>query len=403
MGLLDAYQESTDRALTVMAARPIDPEPPAPKHSAWSAIPRAVAGAFTEAAGNILDVASAYGQVAAATGVNANPLIPDSPEDRKQRLEAFDKLKSEGIDWQPDISRANYQAAHDLRPDPLTAGTAENIVFGLTKGLTKGIVGGMVSGPLAGAGAFGVSEGMTTAEDLAAQGVDPATRTKVGAVTGALSAAGMALPVAGNTLAQTAGLVLAGGPASFVAQQMATRKILEGADYGKLAQQYDPLDPVGLALSFMLPAGFAAFVKAGAIKAAFTKPAKVPGDVHVPTSTQEHVDAAMVHNLTTLADAAPERVQADMARVVEAVRSEPAASHKDPHIASVLDRAEALKTQQPDMPVALKEDGTPVKLSEELDAIRRHAREGTDATFGADDAPLLKVAADCLLSMGAAA
>jgi hypothetical protein len=132
MGLLDAYQDSTERALTVMAARPIDPEPPKPKHSGWSAIPRAVAGAFVETAGNILDVASAYGQVAAATGVNANPLIPDSPEDRKQRLEAFDKLKTDGIDWQPEESRPHYQMARDLRPDPLTAGLAENIVSSRT-------------------------------------------------------------------------------------------------------------------------------------------------------------------------------------------------------------------------------------------------------------------------------
>lgn len=606
MGLLDAYQDSTDRALTVMAARPIDPEPPKPKHSGWSTIPRAVAGAFVETAGNIMDVASAYGQVQAATGANANPLIPDTPEDRKQRLEAYDKLKSDGIDWQPEESRPHYQMARDLRPDPLTAGAAENIVFGLTKGLTKAIGAGMIAGPVAGAGAFGVSEGMTTAEDLSAQGVDPATRQKVGALTGAVSAAGMALPVAGSTLAGTAALVAIGGPASFIAQQAATRAILENADYGKLAQQYDPLDPVGLALATLLPAGFATWAKAGAISAAMKGKPKVVSDpakvvtaedstVVAPVkmaATQDQVDAAMVHNLTIARDAyqaathadvmakldpaamesmrqdvsqravstlvaqikaellgtAGERAQAgdipaartelealtakietlddtfkDRAKALqgeglsrkkaesqakkdieteraalqasadrldqiiqrnaEASRAEQmiaqlsrgeipeqfaeraqqaiqnaeagllqrpigqaisdlfgaartstdmpqaatvgapvatpvavlatpikaaaavtpeARGASDPHIASTLSRVEALRAQSPDMPVAIREDGTPVTLAEELDAIRRQAREGTADTFGADDAPLVEVAVQCMLSMGAA-
>jgi len=601
MGLLDAYQDSTERALTVMAARPIDPEPPKPKHSGWSTIPRAVAGAFVETAGNIMDVASAYGQVQAATGANANPLIPDTPEDRKQRLEAFDKLKTDGIDWQPEESRPHYQMARDLRPDPLTAGAAENIVFGLTKGLTKAIGAGMIAGPVAGAGAFGVSEGMTTAEDLAAQGVDPATRQKVGVLTGVVSAAGMALPVAGSTLAKTAALVVVGGPASFIAQQAATRAILENADYGKLAQQYDPLDPVGLALATLLPAGFATWAKAGAISAAMKGKPKVAADPVPmtpepirPTATQDQVDAAMVHNLTMARDAyqaathadvmakldpaamesmrqdvskravstlvsqikaellgtAGERAQAgdipaartelealtakietlddtfkDRAKALqgegmsrkkaesqakkdieteraalqasadrldqviqrnaEAARAEqmiaqlnrgeipdefanraqdaiqnaeagllqrpigqaiadlfgtgrtsadrpqagavgdavaaqvaalvkpkeaaPAiaavtgnAGATDPHVASVLSRIEELKAGNPDLPVAMREDGSHATLAEELDAIRRQAREGTADTFGADDAPLIQVAVECMLSMGAA-
>ena len=67
-----------------------------------------------------------------------------------------------------------------------------------------------------------------------------------------------ALPAAGQTLAGTAGLYLAGGPGGYVAQQALTRQILDGAGYDKLADRYDPLDPVGLALSGLVPLPFAA-------------------------------------------------------------------------------------------------------------------------------------------------
>ena len=44
-----------------------------------------------------------------------------------------------------------------------------------------------------------------------------------------------------------------------------------------------------------------------------------------------------------------------------------------------------------------------VSLADELAAIRKAAQEGTDTDFGALDAPLLKVAAECALSIGTAA
>jgi len=55
------------------------------------------------------------------------------------------------------------------------------------------------------------------------------------------------------------------------------------------------------------------------------------------------------------------------------------------------------------MPVAVREDGSHATFADELAAIRKQAKEGTEAEFGADDAPLLQVAAECFLSMGSAA
>lgn len=327
MGILDAYQESTDRALLVMDSRPMEADKPAPKRSAWSAPFRAVVAGAAEVAGNVMDTAGAFGQVSAAVGGVTPGFDPSYSKNkptlstlitgvygdstaRQQSLEAMETLKTEGINWRTDEAQQAYKFGADLRPDPLTAGTAENLVFGLTKGLTKAIGAAVTLGPVGGAAAFGTSEGLTAAEDLATQGVDQATRTKVGAVTGIMSAAGVLMPVAGKTLAQTAGLVLAGGPASFMAQQQAIRSILENADYGEIAKQYDPIDPVGLTMAFGLPAGFAYYAKRGGFGA---KPLP-KADVHrmadgAPATqetaiqaTPEAIDAAMVQNLTLARD-----------------------------------------------------------------------------------------------------
>lgn len=302
MGLLDSYQDSTDQALSVMASQPLTPELPKPKHSGWTTVPRAVAGAVAELSGNALDVSGAISQVTDFEGGelldfsggemgNMSASQPNQrigPYAKKSRVDQFKKLNTEGFDFRS--GKPAYQFAQDLRPDPITAGTAENIVFSLTKGLTKAIGAGTVLGPMAGAGLFGTSEGMTTAEDLANQGVDKSTRTKVGAVTGVLNTVGVALPVVSKNLAQTAALVAVGGPGSFVAQQSATKAILQNANYDEIAAQYDPLDPVGLAVSTLVPAGFAIWARGTKTKQAakalrFDDPAL---DAHATAVEQQH-------------------------------------------------------------------------------------------------------------------
>lgn len=474
MSLLDAYADSTETALNVMASRPVEAEPPKPKHSAWSAIPRGVAAAAVEVGGNVIDAGTMIGQAAAAA-VNEN---------------AAKMLREEGYDLRTEASQVQYSYARDLRPDPLTAGTAENLVFGLTRGLTKAVPAALAFGPYGGAAAFGVSEGLTDADNLAAQGVDKATRTKVGAVSAAVNAAGVALPVVGKTLAQTAALVAVGGPLSFITQQQATRSILEAADYHDIAKQYDPLDPVGLTVATLVPAGFAASARAGARVAA--KPLETGTKAPEIVPTRDDIDAAMVHNLTTLrdvheavsaeiaarqADPALQSVEAfaadslnkareainkerlDMqtiaegrltdhqkalpvsqrmtadearARLTELDQMDADAAVKyapdNPVVAAAFDmhskrqamdaqpkpvedvtpdayraRVEQLVTEQPDLVARLDEAGQPVRLADELAAVRKAAQEGTDTEFGALDAPLLKVAAECALATGTAA
>ncbi|WP_206706428.1 hypothetical protein, partial [Escherichia coli] len=57
------------------------------------------------------------------------------------------------------------------------------------------------------------------------------------------------IPVAGGTIARTVALGLAAGPGLQIAQTAMTRAILQSADYRQVADQYDPFDPIALAVS----------------------------------------------------------------------------------------------------------------------------------------------------------
>lgn len=414
MGVLDAFASDTDAAFRAMDARPEMPEPPKPKHSAWTAIPRALAAAGAEVVGNVSDVLDAFGQTAAATGgMGAGIRTPDEKRDQ-QADEAFRKLTTEGIDWRSEDSRAAYAFGRDLRPDPLTAGAAEQAVFGITKSVTKAVGSALTLGPVGGALGFGLSEGMTAADDLADQGVDAETRFKVGGITAGMGTVGALLPVAGSTTAKTVALVVGGGPASFMAQQAAISSVLENADYGELAAQYDPLDPLGLTIATLVPAAFGTAARLGARRAG---------------SPQADVDAAMTHNLTAMQDlrAAVDDVTGQPSPDVQAgtvVPDAPPARQPDAPDAprpapdaqpagqqadaandapdAVAARVKQVLDEQPDLVARVGDDGKPVKWADELEAVRREAQEGTDDALGAMDAPLLQVAAECALATGTA-
>ncbi|WP_244139966.1 lytic transglycosylase domain-containing protein [Burkholderia stabilis] len=139
---------------------------------------------------------------------------------------------------------------------------------GVMSGLTQIVPAAVLGGPLAGAAVGGTSIGMSRAEDLKRQGVDVGTRTAVGAVEGAITAAGAVLPVAGTTVARTAGLVAAGGPGAAIAQATIEKAILRNADYDHLADQIDPLDPVNIAASTLMAGAFAGAHTAATARAA---------------------------------------------------------------------------------------------------------------------------------------
>jgi hypothetical protein len=252
----DLFVADNLRAAQDAAMRP----PPVPKQaatfSAWrttTAAPRGVVAGGAEAGGFLADVVGAFGNMAAASGLG-DPTLAD----RGQVQREADRIQREGLQFDTGAGFRGFAA--ELAPDPETAHTAEQLVFGATRLLSKAAGYSIATGnPFSGAALTGGDEAMATAEQLRLQGVDLATRTQAGAVVGLTTALGVALPVAGTTARQTAGLVLAGGPGAFMAQQQAVRSILEAANYDSLAEQYDPLDPVGLAVSTLVPAAFGAW------------------------------------------------------------------------------------------------------------------------------------------------
>jgi hypothetical protein len=287
MALGDSYRDDLLTAIADRAATPAAPS--VPKFSAWSAIPRGIGEAGAQVGATAADIAASFRYMRDAT-----------PEQRKQ-------IDRQGVPIEQFSSAAGdsmRDAGKTLRPDPLTASTAETVLYGFARGAAKVVTGAVVGG-VPGVLAAGLEEGITQSDELRRQGVDLRTRSNVGLVQGA-GLALAALPAAGSTLKATAALYLAGGPGGFVAQQALTREILRNAGQDKLAEQYDPFDPVGLAVSALIPAPFAFYGLRASKRAAAAKAAEdfragpVPSE-QTPVAgavrdayTPETVDAAMV-------------------------------------------------------------------------------------------------------------
>jgi hypothetical protein len=310
----DAFQASTDAVLNDLALRPRPPKVQVPSFSVWktmTAAPRGLAAGASEAAASTAELLGAFGDVSATTEASGRGMFAlQSDRERKEAREATEKLRREGVDFRQEsgVGPSLRNVAHDYMPDPVAAHGAEVAVGELFRLGGKAIGAATTLGPVAGAVVAGAEEGFTASEKLAEQGVDLGTRSAVGGVTAAITAAGFALPVAGATWKTTAGLALAGGPVSFTAQQAATRAILENADYSKQAAQYDPFDPVGLTLSTLIPFGFGAVAMRGAARAGArgVDAATAPVDaVPVPGKLADEatVDAARVNLLREVSDA----------------------------------------------------------------------------------------------------
>lgn len=289
MSLGDAFQADVDKALDFQASQPVAPAKPEPR-SLWGVAADSLRGAGSRVMASALEVGQVVGPAFAFAA---------DPSDE----ESLAQIKKAPDFRQNQMSKPFRDFERGLRPDPATAGKAEQIVYGAV-GPIATLVGSAVAGGVPGLVAASAETGFSQAEDLAQQGVDFKTRTAVGTLTAGVTAGSALLPMAGPTVKATVGLYVAGGPGGFVAQQYATRKILEAADYGQIAQQFDPFDPVGLTLSSIIPAPFAAWGLRGNIRSGRgAKPAAEPSRPvveHAPAP--EQVDAAMAHNLTLQRD-----------------------------------------------------------------------------------------------------
>ncbi|OWQ92035.1 hypothetical protein CDN99_06665 [Roseateles aquatilis] len=258
----DLFEAQTLTNLRDEALRP----PPVPRQaasfSAWrtsTAAPRGVAAGAAQSSAFLSDVVGAFGQVLDATGtVSARGMFATQSEEERKNSQAAAERMRQGLDFSSEAGDLFRGVAQGYAPDATTAHASERLVFDFARVGTKAAGYIAAGGPIVGGVLTAGDEGLTVSDELKQQGVDLGTRTAVGAVVGAVTGLGVALPMAGQTARQTIGLVAAGGPGAFVAQQAGVRAILQAADYSHLAEQYDPFDPVGLAVSTFIPGAFGA-------------------------------------------------------------------------------------------------------------------------------------------------
>lgn len=258
-----------------------------------------------------------------------------------------------------DVFRAK---AAEFAPDPQTAHVADQVMYGLTRFGAKAAAAMLVGGPAAGAAMLAAEETNTAARGLMEKGVDTDTAILTGMSIGAINALGVALPVSGAALpltmtgkaAATAGLVVAGGPGSFVAQEVLAREILQGTGYDIEAATHDQTNPLGLALSVLLPGLFGAVAMRGAVKQAKAMTAR--------EEAQAAADAAMLDpaRLTVLRDeiANPLTSDKERARLLAQVAKIDAAAKQAPEAvdaARVVLTERALTANLPDRPDARSE------------------------------------------------
>lgn len=294
------YQEGTDASINDMVARPAAPKPVYPGFWAGlgTAAPRGVAAGAAEGVAFGAETTGAFGQVLAATGADSasGMFSTQSENEKKQAALARAKMATEGVNFSNQAGDIFRQRAADLMPDPQSTGAAGQVVAGVAKFGAKAVAYTAGGNPF-GAIPLALDEGMSEADRLKQSGVDLPARTKAGAVAGAVAGLSVVVPIAGTTAVRTAGLVGLAGPGGFIAQNAATRAILEHAGYDKIAEHYDPFDPTGLLVSTLVPAAFGTMAyRAG--RPATAKPldavrteADVRSAVQMTPAEQAHSDA----------------------------------------------------------------------------------------------------------------
>lgn len=278
------FQEGTDLALDDRVMRPIL-RPEAPRFSLGrtaAAVPRGLGAGALEVGAFASEVAGAFGQAAERISYS---LLPVSNENQRAFKEAG---RAKSIDWNTTEGEVLRTAARDIMPDAGTAHESEQLVAGLSGFALKGISYTLAAGPAGGAALLGGDAGLSEADRLKAQGVDLTTRTQAGAVAGTIAGVSMLFPMTGPSALYRFGVGAGTGAAGVVGQAVAEREILRAAGYDKLADTFDPLDPVGLAVGALVPGGLGAVL--GRAKPKPVKPS--PGgaawdEINAATRAQE--------------------------------------------------------------------------------------------------------------------
>lgn len=287
MSLLDLYSGRIDQSIQRDLARPPVADEPQ-SFNAWSFMAAGAKGVprgGLQGAGSVSDLLSGFGTALAATNPSGEGMFSTGTDSEKAQAGQASARLAAGQAFDPAAGNALRRKANEFAPDPQSSSKADQVINGLATGVTKAATAITLMGPLPGAAAFGAGEANNTYRELIEKGVDEDTAMKVAGVTGVASGVGAAIPVGGATVAQTMGLVLASGPATFVAQEKLSHDILEKAGYKDEASLHNPTDPLGLALSTVIPFAFGAAHVAG-IKSKAKAPEAIKTEADVKDAVQ---------------------------------------------------------------------------------------------------------------------
>jgi hypothetical protein len=124
-------------AIDRLPARPA----PKPERGAWASLVPAIRGGVAQIAATTAETLRAAGTSAAiamegdafAVGVLGRDAVKAGADEARQRMQ-------DGTEWQSAAGRRLRDYERDLRPDPETASTAEQLVYGAVRGLTVAIL-----------------------------------------------------------------------------------------------------------------------------------------------------------------------------------------------------------------------------------------------------------------------
>lgn len=252
MSVQDMFADSTERAAYDAMQRPAAPPPPAAPGFSLAGVLKApfqgMGGGTSKALAFGAEAAGAFGSVMGAYPDAMGVTLTDAQ--RKQAETARRKLLTQGPEVSNEIGDLFRARAKEILPDPATTHWSTQMTAGLFDMGTRAVGYGVTLGPLAPV-AFGGDTAFELSDELRHEGVDLATRTKAGATTGVINAASLVVPMTAATRLRAAGLGVAVGESTMVGQTAATKAILANAGYDKIADRYDPFDPVALGVGLV--------------------------------------------------------------------------------------------------------------------------------------------------------
>jgi len=282
-------QRQASLAQVLQRPRPA-PEEPGVFTGFGSALADAIPYAAVSGASAWAEVLDAYGKAAAFRDAPAAAMLGGRP------APDMAAVRSQTVDQMGDApeARSLRRVVKRYAPDPEAVGVAGQIVHGVASSLAKAGLYAVAGGPLAPA-LYGLDVGVNRATELTDQGVDAGTAALAGATSGVAGAVGLKLPAAlGATRLQSAAIGAVVNPALNVAEMGGIHALLDHADYSRIAAQYQPFDPISLAVATITGAAFGAGFHGAKGHAPAGKATDTP-----MLSSDEHAATLVMHEAQT--------------------------------------------------------------------------------------------------------